>query len=91
MPEDMQSLWDDSDFTIETGSIGVDSIIAAERGPGLIYYPSAANIRPRLADTFLPNSKRQPRFTELDVFWSDGSGMEILDRERSDLSSSMLG
>lgn len=79
MAENRQSLWDDENFTIETGIIpGRPRLSGAELGSGIIYYPGEANVYHRLAETIARVPTRRPSVAGLNVLWNAGSATEIL-------------
>ena len=72
-------LWDDADFTIETGHFpGRTTLSAAEIGPGIIYYSGETNIQHRLAGQFAPFAGPRESTAKLNVLWNPGSATEII-------------
>lgn len=84
MTLDLESLWDDENFTIETGVLPAGPRLSgAELGAGLIYYPVTSNLHHHLAGMINIIPARQSSLADLNVLWNDGIGTELYNPEKT--------
>src|SRR5205807_7518772 len=84
MPLKLESLWDDENFTVQSGVIsGQSSLSGADLKPGIIYYPVHVNLTHRLAGTIEMVPSPQPSSAGLNFLWNPGPGTEIFNSHES--------
>ena len=78
MLENLQSLWDDENFNVQTGVIpGRVTFSGADLGPGIIYYPDHVSLDHHLAGTIETVRSRRSPLAGLNFLWNTGSETEI--------------
>jgi hypothetical protein len=87
MPQNLESLWDDDNFSVETGIIpGRATLSGGEIGTGLIYYPINTNLTHRLAGTVQTIQIPQSPVPGLKLLWNTGPESEIFNPHESSSS-----
>jgi hypothetical protein len=84
MPQNLKPLWEDDNFSIETGIIsGRTTLSGADIGPGLIYYPVSTNLTHRLAGTIQTIKLKKRSVPGLNLLWNTGPESEIFNPDES--------
>jgi len=82
MPPNLESLWDDENFTVQSGVIPRQaSLSGGDLGPGIIYYPVDVGLTHRFAGTVetLPSASS----AGLNFLWNTGNDTEIFNPHQS--------
>ncbi|MFZ0758492.1 MAG: hypothetical protein WAM69_00970 [Candidatus Sulfotelmatobacter sp.] len=84
MPPHLESLWDDENFSVQSGVIpGQARFSGADLGPGIIYYPVHVNLTHRLAGTIQPIPSPHPSSGQRNFLWNTGTDTEIFNPHES--------
>jgi hypothetical protein len=84
MPQSLESLWDDENFTVQAGFIpGQARLSGTDLGPGIIYYPAHVKLTHRLGATIETVASPRPASTGLNFLWNSGPQSEIFNPHES--------
>ena len=84
MLPNLESLWDDENFTVQMGHIpGRASISGAELGTGIVYYPIDTELSHRVVGSLEEIPSARSSFGGLNLLWNTGLDSEIFNPLKS--------